>query len=73
MKAILPLVPAYCRVSRMIRDFSGADIVIGNKTTNLRQIVETDIGPIQEIRSGNQKWASWKFNFKNNFLCYQRG
>ena len=51
MKAILPLVPAYCRVSRMIRDFSGDDIVIGNKTTNLRQLVETNIGPIQEIRS----------------------
>lgn len=51
MKAILPLVPAYCRVSRMIRDFSSNDIVIGNKTTNLRQIVETNLPRIQEIRS----------------------
>lgn len=49
---ILPLVPQYCRVSRMIRDFSSADIVIGNKQSNLRQIVEAKLQKnIQEIRS----------------------
>lgn len=49
---ILPLVPQYCRVSRMIRDFSSADIVIGNKQSNLRQIVEAKLqNNIQEIRS----------------------
>ncbi len=48
---ILPLVPQYCRVSRMIRDFSSADIVIGNKQSNLRQIVEAKAGQkIKEIR-----------------------
>ncbi|MCG2691993.1 hypothetical protein L6272_04165, partial [Microgenomates group bacterium] len=47
----LPLVPEYCRVSRMIRDFSSNDIVSGNKHSNLRQIVEEKVGKkIKEIR-----------------------
>lgn len=49
---ILPLVPAYCRVSRVIRDFSSQDIVAGNKQSNLRQIVEAKLqNNLQEIRS----------------------
>lgn len=32
--------PAYMRVSRMIRDISAHDIMVGNKKTNLRQLVE---------------------------------
>ena len=32
--------PAYCRISRMIRDFSAGDILAGNRKTNLRQMVE---------------------------------
>lgn len=49
---ILPIVPQYCRVSRMIRDFSSSDIVTGNKQSNLRQIVEAKLqNNIQEIRS----------------------
>lgn len=49
---ILPFVPAYCRVSRVIRDFSAQDIVAGNKHSNLRQIVEAKLkNNIQEIRS----------------------
>lgn len=32
--------PVFCRVSRMIRDFSTGDIVAGNKKPNLRQLVE---------------------------------
>ncbi len=35
--------PAFCRVSRMIRDFSSNDIVAGNKKPNLRQLVEARI------------------------------
>lgn len=50
----LVLVPPYCRVSRMIRDFSANDIVSGNKQSNLRQLVEDQIKnqhkTIQEIR-----------------------
>ena len=32
--------PAFCRISRMIRDFSSLDIKAGNKKPNLRQMVE---------------------------------
>lgn len=48
--------PPFCRISRMIRDFSSHDIVAGNKKPNLRQLVENrlrsqgDVRGIQEIR-----------------------
>lgn len=32
--------PEYCRLTRVIRDIPGTDIVTGNKLTNFRQIVE---------------------------------
>ncbi|MCL2631653.1 MAG: tRNA uridine(34) 5-carboxymethylaminomethyl modification radical SAM/GNAT enzyme Elp3 [Coriobacteriia bacterium] len=32
--------PSYIRISRMVRDFSAGDILVGNKKTNLRQFVE---------------------------------
>ncbi len=36
-------VPAYCRLTRVIRDIPGDDIVDGNKLTNFRQIVEREL------------------------------
>ncbi|WP_294439960.1 elongator complex protein 3, partial [uncultured Slackia sp.] len=50
--------PAFCRVSRMIRDFSSGDIMAGNKKPNLRQMVEKRLArasaaggePVREIR-----------------------
>ena len=46
--------PGYTRVSRMIRDISADDILVGNKKTNLRQLVEANLdekaGAIEEIR-----------------------
>ena len=46
--------PAYCRVSRMIRDISAKDILVGNKKTNLRQLVDQNLQDsrkqIREIR-----------------------
>ena len=52
--------PAFCRISRMIRDFSSRDIQAGNKKPNLRQLVEERLRskeagaelprPVQEIR-----------------------
>ena len=48
--------PAFCRISRMIRDFSSDDIMVGNKKPNLRQLVEGrldrrgDGTRVQEIR-----------------------
>lgn len=50
--------PAYCRVSRMIRDIPANDILTGNKKINLRQMVEQEADrraaaagcPVREIR-----------------------
>jgi elongator complex protein 3 len=35
--------PSFIRISRMIRDISAQDIVVGNKKANLRQLVESRI------------------------------
>lgn len=47
--------PQYCRLTRIIRDIPSTDIVVGNKTTNLRQIVEAKMRKhnlkMQDIRS----------------------
>lgn len=57
--------PEYCRITRMIRDISSNDIVVGNKKTNFRQIVENSLKEdeleIKEIRSSeirNRKFNS---------------
>lgn len=48
--------PPYVRISRMIRDISATDILVGNKHTNLRQMVEQELtsedvaSRVQEIR-----------------------
>lgn len=46
--------PPYCRISRMIRDFSSGDIRAGNKKPNLRQLVEARLergqATVREIR-----------------------
>ena len=47
--------PAFCRISRMIRDFSSDDIMVGNKKPNLRQLVENRLrergqADVREIR-----------------------
>lgn len=48
-------VPNYCRVTRVIRDISSDDIAVGNKLTNLRQIVEAYVkksgGTLKDIHS----------------------
>ena len=36
-------VPSYCRVSRVIRDIPGDDILDGNKTSNFRSIAEAEL------------------------------
>lgn len=47
--------PPFTRISRMIRDISATDILVGNKKTNLRQVVEAAVAeagePAREIRS----------------------
>ncbi len=46
--------PPWTRISRMIRDISATDILVGNKKTNLRQVVEAHVNesglPVREIR-----------------------
>ncbi len=37
------LTPEYCRLTRVIRDIPGTDIVEGNRSTNFRQIVEEEL------------------------------
>lgn len=58
LSTCLLMTPPYLRISRMIRDISAHDIVVGNKKVNLRQLVEKESQtraqiahrPIQEIR-----------------------
>jgi elongator complex protein 3 len=40
LKKFKPNVPRYCRISRLIRDIPGQYIEDGNKTTNLRQVIQ---------------------------------
>jgi elongator complex protein 3 len=35
--------PEYCRLTRVIRDIPGTDIVVGNKMTNFRQLVDDEL------------------------------
>jgi len=57
-------VPRYCRITRVIRDFSSGDIVAGSKKSNLRQIVEKEVKSkdirAREIRDGKVS----KYTFK---------
>lgn len=44
--------PRYCRISRVVRDIPAADILVGNKQTNFRQIAETNLPQkLVEIRA----------------------
>jgi elongator complex protein 3 len=36
-------IPEYCRLTRVVRDIPGTAIVVGNKTTNFRQVVEDEL------------------------------
>jgi len=55
LKEIYKITPEYCRITRMIRDIGSQDIVVGNKKTNFRQIVEKELGDenaiLNEVRS----------------------
>jgi elongator complex protein 3 len=55
MEAVLPRVPEYCRVTRVIRDIPSHDIVVGNKLSNFRELATKQIAKtertLQDIRS----------------------
>ncbi len=40
---VLLATPRYCRLSRVIRDIPSGDIVVGNTTSNLRQLAEASL------------------------------
>ena len=48
-------VPPWCRVTRVIRDIPSPEILVGNKQTNLREVVEARCAerglPLRDIRS----------------------
>lgn len=46
------LTPEYCRLTRVVRDIPSTDIVVGNKLTNFRQVVDEQVKQ-EGIRSGD--------------------
>ncbi len=55
LAACLERTPGYCRVTRVIRDFSSRDIAAGNRVTNLREVAEARLrargGACRDIRA----------------------
>ena len=53
--ACFELTPSYCRLTRVIRDIPSTDIVVGNKQTNFREVVDAELKKlgkkVVEIRS----------------------
>ncbi|MBI5928111.1 MAG: tRNA uridine(34) 5-carboxymethylaminomethyl modification radical SAM/GNAT enzyme Elp3 [Chloroflexi bacterium] len=43
LTACFQLTPDYCRLTRVIRDIPGTDIVVGNKMTNFRERVQQEL------------------------------
>lgn len=43
IKAKSELIPRYCRISRLIRDIPSTEIVAGNKITNLRETIQSEM------------------------------
>jgi elongator complex protein 3 len=61
---VLKNTPEYCRLTRIIRDIPGPEIVTGNKITNFRQILEANIDhtTMHDIRSREIKNSSYDIN-----------
>jgi elongator complex protein 3 len=64
LTACLRRTPPYCRITRVIRDFSAGDIVAGNRTSNLREVAERQLHeagePCREIRSREIRRAAFR-------------
>ena len=68
--------PSYCRLTRVIRDFSSRDIVAGNKLTNLREVAESRLrdrgGSCRDIRAREIRGAEFSAeDLKLNDQVYQ--
>jgi len=63
LMASLAGTPPYCRITRVIRDFSADDIVVGNKITNLREVAERALqregGTCRDIRAREIRGSSF--------------
>ena len=61
---VLTNTPSYCRLTRVIRDIPSPDIVVGNKKTNFRQIVEQSLNKqnlkSKDIRAREIRGAKFK-------------
>lgn len=57
----LTATPPWCRLTRVVRDIPGGDIVTGNLTTNLRQVTEEEVrrqgGTMRDIRAREVRGA----------------
>ncbi len=62
LEACMQKTPRYCRLTRVIRDFSRHDVAAGTHTANLRQVAERRLAQrgiaLQEIRSREIREAS---------------
>jgi elongator complex protein 3 len=58
---VLAHTPRYCRLSRVVRDISSEDIVVGNRVANFRELAEAALRArgerVQDIRSREIKHA----------------
>ncbi len=66
LESILPITPEYCRLTRIIRDIPGTEILVGNKVTNLRQIIEQELAKkkikLRDIRSREIKTKTFLYS-----------
>jgi elongator complex protein 3 len=64
LMASLVRTPPYCRITRVIRDFSADDIVAGSKVTNLREVAERALhrqgGVCRDIRTREIRESSFR-------------
>lgn len=47
---VIAQTPQYCRLSRVIRDIPGGDIVVGNKLTNFREYAEKELDRLGVVK-----------------------
>lgn len=71
----MELTPEYCRLTRIIRDIPSTEIADGNKTTNLREVVENKLlkegRKNSNIRAREVKFKNLKFeDLKLNIVEY---
>jgi elongator complex protein 3 len=76
LAACLERTPSYCRLTRVIRDFSSHDIVAGNRLTNLREVAEDRLrgrgGTCRDIRAREIRGSEFSAEtLQLNDLVYQ--